>query len=273
MSEPKKNFSNASPMSVPKFAAAKGREQKLTVLTAYDFVFASLFDEAGVDAILVGDSLGMVVQGKSTTMPVTLDQMIYHGEIVVRAVSRALVIVDMPFMSYQVSPTQAVENAGRILKESGAGAVKLEGGIQQAETIRALAAADLPVMAHVGMRPQSVRKLGGMSKVQRDEAALLADARAAEEAGAFAIVLELIPRSIAATITKELSIPTIGIGAGPECDGQVLVSYDMLGLTQGFQPKFLKRYADLRATAFDATSRYIQEVRDGQFPDTAHSHE
>ncbi len=260
-------------MTVPKFAAAKGRERKLTVLTAYDFLFASLFDQAGVDAILVGDSLGMVVQGKSTTMPVTLDQMIYHGEIVARATSRALVIVDLPFMSYQVSPTQAVENAGRVLKETGAGAVKLEGGVHQAATIQALADADLPVMAHVGMRPQSVRKLGSMSKVQRDETALIADARAAQEAGAFAIVLELIPLGIAARITKELSIPTIGIGAGPDCDGQVLVSYDMLGLTSGFHPKFLKRYADLQATTLEATTRYIQEVQDGLFPDAGHSHE
>jgi 3-methyl-2-oxobutanoate hydroxymethyltransferase len=260
-------------MSVPKFAAAKGRDRKLTVLTAYDFVFAGLFDQAGVDAILVGDSLGMVVQGKSTTMPVTLEQMIYHGEIVTRAVSRALVIVDLPFMSYQVSPTQAIENAGRVLKETGAGAVKIEGGIHQAATIQALAQADLPVMAHVGMRPQSVRKLGGMSKVQRDEQALLADAHAAEKAGAFAIVLELIPRSIAAKITKELSIPTIGIGAGPECDGQVLVSYDMLGLTTGFRPKFLKQYGDLHSAALDATNRYLDEVRSGQFPDASHTHE
>ena len=273
MSDPQPSSPKTSPMSVPKFAAMKGNDRKLTVLTAYDFIFAGLFDRAGIDAILVGDSLGMVVQGKSTTMPVTLDQMIYHGEIVVRAVSHALVIVDLPFMTYQVSPIQAVENAGRVLKETGAGAVKLEGGIHQAATIRALASADLPVMAHIGMRPQSVRKLGGMSKVQRDEAALLADAKAAEEAGAFAIVLELIPRGIAARITKELSIPTIGIGAGPDCDGQVLVSYDMLGLTEGFQPKFLKRFANLRTAALDATAEYIREVRDGQFPDTAHSHE
>ena len=264
---------STTPMTVPKFAAAKGRDEKLTVLTAYDFVFAGLFDQAGVDAILVGDSLGMVVQGKSTTMPVTLDQMIYHGEIVCRAVSKALVIVDLPFMSYQVSPTQAIESAGRVLKETGAGAVKLEGGIHQAATIQALVSADLPVMAHVGMRPQSVRKLGGMSKVQRDETALMADARAAEEAGAFAIVLELIPRGIAARITKELSIPTIGIGAGPDCDGQVLVSYDMLGLTKGFEPKFLKRFGDLHGATVAATTRYLQEVRDGQFPDANHSHE
>ena len=267
------NPASTSPMSVPKFTASKGRERKLTVLTAYDFVFASLFDQAGVDAILVGDSLGMVVQGKSTTMPVTLDQMIYHGEIVARAVSQALVIVDLPFMSYQVSPTQAVENAGRVLKETGAGAVKIEGGVKQAATIQALVDADLPVMAHVGMRPQSVRKLGGMSKVQRDEAALLADAHAAEKAGAFAIVLELIPRAIAAQITKEIAIPTIGIGAGPECDGQVLVSYDMLGLTKGFHPKFLKRYGDLHSAALEATNQYLEEVREGRFPDASHSHE
>jgi 3-methyl-2-oxobutanoate hydroxymethyltransferase len=260
-------------MTVPKFATSKGRATKLSVLTAYDFLWAGLFDEAGVDAILVGDSLGMVVQGRSSTLPVTLDQMIYHGEMVARAVKRALVIVDLPFMSYQVSPTQALENAGRVLKETGASAVKLEGGVNQAETIRALASADLPVMAHVGMRPQSVRKLGAMSKVQRDETQLLADARAAEDAGAFAIVLELIPRGIAAKITEALSIPTIGIGAGPDCDGQVLVSCDMLGLTDGFQPKFLKRYADLRSTAINAVQQFVSEVGDGSFPDSAHSHD
>lgn len=260
-------------MTVPKFAAAKGRDKKLTVLTAYDFAFASLFDQAGVDAILVGDTVGMVVQGKSTTMPVTLDQMIYHGEIVARAAKRALVIVDLPFMSYQVSPTQAIENAGRILKETGAAAVKLEGGVNQSKTIEALVDADLPVMAHVGMRPQSVRKFGSMSKVQRNEVELLADARAAQEAGAFSIVLELIPRPIAARITRELSIPTIGIGAGPDCDGQVLVSYDMLGLTSGFHPKFLKKYADLQSSILDATARYVQEVQEGSFPDASHTHE
>ena len=273
MSETRPNIPSTGPMTVPKFAAAKGRERKLAVLTAYDFIFASIFDAAGVDAILVGDSLAMVVQGKSTTMPVTLDEMIYHGEIVARAASKSLVIVDLPFMSYQVSPMQAVENAGRVLKETGAGAVKLEGGVHQAKTIQALAEADLPVMGHIGMRPQSVRKLGSMAKVQRDEAALLADAKAAEEAGAFAIVLELIPRSIAARITKEISIPTIGIGAGPDCDGQVLVSYDMLGLTAGFRPKFLKQYADLHTAALNATKQYIDEVRGGLYPDAGHSHE
>lgn len=242
------------------------------MVTAYDYLWAGIFDEAGVDSILVGDSLGMVVQGRSTTLPVTLEQMIYHGEMVVRAVKRALVIVDLPFMTYQVSPAQAVENAGRILKETGAAAVKLEGGVHQATTIRALAEADIPVMAHIGMRPQSVHKFGAMSKVQRDETSLVDDARAAEAAGAFSIVLELIPRSIAARITAGLSIPTIGIGAGPDCDGQVLVSCDMLGLT-GFQPRFLKKYADLRSITIAATQEYVREVGDGSFPDAAHSHE
>jgi len=259
-------------MTVPAFVAAKAHGRRLAVLTAYDYLWAGLFDQAGVDAILVGDSLGMVVQGHSTTLPVTLDQIIYHGEMVARAVKRALVIVDLPFMTYQVSPAQAVENAGRILKETGAAAVKLEGGVHQAATIQALSAADIPVMAHVGMRPQSVRKLGAMSKVQRDEAALLADAQAAEAAGAFGIVLELIPQSLAAKITAQLSIPTIGIGAGPDCDGQVLVSCDMLGLT-GFQPRFLKKYADLQSIVVDAAREYVADVGNRAFPDAAHSHD
>lgn len=259
-------------MTVPRFQTAKGKGRKLSVLTAYDFLWAGIYDEAGVDAILVGDTLGMVVQGHSTTLPVTLDQMIYHGEMVVRAVKRALVIVDLPFMSYQVSPAQAIESAGRILKETGAAAVKLEGGAKQAATLQALTDADIPVMAHVGMRPQSVNKFGSMGKIQRDEDRLLEDAKAAEAAGAFGIVLELIPRSIAARITSELSIPTIGIGAGPDCDGQVLVSCDMFGLT-GFKPRFLKQYADLRTTILEATRQYVQEVGDGTFPTAAHSHD
>ena len=258
-------------MTVPKFLQAKAEGRKLAVLTAYDFLWAGLFDAAGVDAILVGDSLGMVVQGHPTTLPVTLDEMIYHAKLVARAARAVLVIVDMPFMSYQVSSTQAIENAGRILKETGAAAVKLEGGENQARTIRALTDADIPVMAHVGLRPQSVHKFGGM-KVQRDERRLLADARAAQEAGAFAIVLELISRPIAAEITRELTIPTIGIGAGPDCDGQVLVCYDMLGLTDGFHPKFVKHFAELRAEATRAAQAYVSEVRSGAFPDDAHSH-
>jgi len=260
-------------VTVPDFLRAKQEGRKLSMLTAYEFLWAALFDEAGVDAILVGDTLGMVVQGKATTLPVTLDEMIYHGEIVARAVKRALVVVDLPFLSFQASPRQAVENAGRVLKETQAAAVKLAGGRNQARTIERLNDADIPVMAHVGMKPQSVRKLGRMAVVQRDEEQLLADARAAEQAGAFAIVLELIPQEIARHITAELQIPTIGIGAGPHCDGQVLVSHDMLGLTPGFQPRFLKKYASIGEIARAAATEYVAEVQAGVFPDAAHSHD
>jgi 3-methyl-2-oxobutanoate hydroxymethyltransferase len=260
-------------VTVPRFMAAKSKNVKLSVLTAYDFSWAGIFDEAGVDAILVGDSVAMVVQGHPTTLPVTLDEIIYHAKLVVRGTRRALVIVDMPFMSYQVSPRQAVRNAGRIIKESGASAVKLEGGEAQAETIKALTTAGIPVMAHEGMKPQSVHSIGGMGKIQRDEEVLVRDARAAQDAGAFSIVLELIPQAIAARITRELSIPTIGIGAGASCDGQVLVGYDMLGLTRDFHPRFLKKFADLRAAAIRAVSQYSAEVRDGSYPGSEHAHD
>lgn len=260
-------------VTVPDFRAAKQHGRKLSVLTAYDYLTAGMLDEAGVDAILVGDTLGMVVQGRESTLPVTVRDMLYHGEIVARAAKRALVIVDLPFMSYQLGPKQALKTAGRIIKETGCGAVKLESGANQADTIAALAAVDLPVMAHVGMRPQSVRKYGRMSAIQRDREQLLADAQAAEAAGAFSIVLELIPRDIAREITSVLSIPTIGIGAGPDCDGQVLVTPDMLGMTAGFNPKYLKRYADVRARTIAAAREYIAEVRSGTFPDAAHSHQ
>lgn len=261
------------PITVPQFLAAKSHGKKLAVVTAYDHLWAGISDAAGVDALLVGDTLGMVVQGHPTTLPVTVGQMIYHAEMVCRAVKRALVVVDLPYLSYHVSPRQAIRNAGRIIKQTGAAAVKLEGGVTQAETIRALTNAEIPVMGHVGLRPQSVRKLGGMGKVQRDEEQIVADAHAAEAAGAFSIVLELIPRSIAARITRELTIPTIGIGAGPDCDGQVLVGPDLLGLTGDFHPKFLKKYADLRTTAITALRRYTEEVHTGEFPAAAHSHE
>jgi 3-methyl-2-oxobutanoate hydroxymethyltransferase len=267
-----KGSSPPRPVTVPDFVAAKAAGRKLSVLTAYDCLFARVFDEAGIDAILVGDTLGMVVQGRDTTLPVTLDHIIYHAEIVARSVQRAMVIADLPYMTYQVGPKQAIRSAGRVLKETGVSAVKLEGSAEQAHLIEALAAVDIPVMGHVGMRPQSIRKLGRMSAIQRNEEALLADARAVQDAGAFAIVLELIPRDIAAHITAELTIPTIGIGAGPDCDGQVLVSPDMLGLTKGFEPKYLKRYADLYATSLKATKKYIAEVQSGEFPDDSHSH-
>lgn len=259
-------------MTVPRFLAAKARGQKLAMLTAYDHLWGGLLDAAGVDAVLVGDSLGMVVQGKATTLPVTVDELIYHAEMVVRAVRRALVIVDMPFLSFHVSAEEAVRNAGTIIKRTAADAVKLEGGVNQAETIRKLTNADIPVMAHVGLKPQSVLRLGGY-KIQRDEKRLLDDAHAAEDAGAFGIVLECIPAPIAKRITRELKIPTIGIGAGPDCDGQVLVTQDVLGLTDGFQPKFVKQFANLREIALGAVRDYISDVQHGRFPDAAHSHE
>ncbi len=260
-------------MTVPGFIKAKKDGRKLSVLTAYDYLWAEILDEAGVDAILVGDSLSMVVQGNSTTLPVTLDEMIYHAKIVARGIKKALLIVDMPFLSFQVSPENAIANAGRILKETEAAAVKLEGGVSQAKTIQALTSVEIPVMAHVGMRPQSVRSLGSMGRIQRDEKQLLEDAKAAEDAGAFGIVLELIPRSIAKKITESISIPTIGIGAGPDCDGQVLVTQDMLGLNGEFHPKFLKKYAQLRETVTKATQSYISEVQNGVFPAEENSHD
>lgn len=254
-----------SRITVPKFTALKASGQKITVLTAYDFAMARLIDGTGVEGILVGDSLSMVVQGHSTTLPVTVDEMIYHAEMVGRAVEHALVVVDMPFPSYHLGPYKAVENAGRILKESGCQAVKLEGGADQAETIRALVTAGIPVMAHVGLRPQSVHQLGGY-KVQRDEEQLLLDATAAQNAGAFAVVLECIPEGIAAKITGLVKIPTIGIGAGLGCDGQVLVTNDLLGLTSGYVPRFVKAYADLETTITGAVTRFRDDVRRGAFP-------
>ena len=263
--------SQPGPVTVPRFVEAKRAGRKLAVVTGYDHLWAGLLDSAGVDAILVGDSLAMVVQGHSTTLPVTVAQMIYHAEMVVRAVTRAMVIVDLPFLSFHLSPRQAVKNAGQILKKTGATAVKLEGGVAQADTIRALFTADIPVMAHVGLKPQSVLKLGGY-RMQRDERRLLEDARAAEDAGAFAVVLECIPADIARTISAELSIPTIGIGAGPHCDGQVLVTQDLLGLTPAEQtPRFVKPFARLREAVTTAIQQYVTEVRSGAYPDEAHS--
>jgi 3-methyl-2-oxobutanoate hydroxymethyltransferase len=251
-------------MTVPKFAALKGAG-KITMVTAYDYPFARLVDEAGVEGVLVGDSMSMVVQGHENTLPVTLDEMIYHAEMVGRAVERALVVVDMPFPSYHLGAHKAIENAGRILKETRCQAVKLEGGAEQAETIAALVSAGIPVMAHCGLRPQNVHQLGGY-RVQRDEKALLHDARAAADAGAFAMVLECIPASVARKITEMLSIPTIGIGAGVDCDGQVLVMHDVLGLTTDYAPRFVKAYADLKTTVVDAVRQFRDEVRDERFP-------
>lgn len=258
------------PVTVPEFRAAKARGAKLAVMTAYDYTSAKLTDEAGVDAILVGDSLGMVVQGHPTSLPVTLGEMIYHTRCVLRGAKRALVVSDMPFLTYQVSPRQAVKNAGRLMKEAGVHAVKLEGGVRMSDTIRAAVGAGIPVMGHVGLTPQSVHLFGGF-KVQRDEKQLIADAEAVEKAGAFALVVESVPAPLAAKITAAVGIPTIGIGAGPSCDGQVLVFHDMIGLFTDFVPKFVKRYADVGSTIRTAMQTYCDEVREGTFPGTEHS--
>ncbi len=258
------------PVTVPEFRAAKDRGAKLAVITAYDYTSARLCDDAGVDCILVGDSLGMVVQGHSTSLPVTLDEMIYHTRCVVRGARRALVVTDMPFLTYQVSPRQAVKSAGRLLKEAGAHAVKLEGGVRMQATVKACIDAGIPVMGHVGLTPQAVHQLGGF-KVQRDAKALLADALAVEEAGAFSVVVESVPAAIGAEITAAVKIPTVGIGAGASCDGQVLVFHDMMGLFPDFKPKFAKRYADLGSAVKQAVETYCKEVRDGSFPATEHT--
>ncbi len=257
--------SETSQVTIPKFRAMKAAGHRITMLTAYDHTMAGLLDATGVEGILVGDSMSMVVQGHPNTLPVTLDEMIYHAEMVGRAVHHALVVVDMPFPSFHLGVYKAVENAGRILKETRCQAVKLEGGTAQAEVIAALVSAGIPVMAHCGLRPQSVHQLGGY-KVQRDEQQLLADADAAERAGAFAAVLECIPAALAERITAQLKIPTIGIGAGAGCDGQILVTNDLLGLTSGYVPRFVKAYADIKTTITDAVTRFRDDVRSGAFP-------
>jgi 3-methyl-2-oxobutanoate hydroxymethyltransferase len=267
---------NASPVhelhavTVPDFVAAKARGQRLTMLTAYDYTMARLLDDAGVDSLLVGDSLGMVVQGQPDSLAVTLDEMVYHTRLVARGVRRSLLVADLPFMSYQVSPQQALQSAGRLIKEGGAHAVKLEGGVRSAPAIAAITAADIPLVGHIGLTPQSVRRLGGF-KVQRDAGRLLEDALAVEAAGAFAVVVECVPADLAAQITAALKIPTIGIGAGPACDGQVLVTPDLLGLFDDLRPRFVKHYADLGQAVRQAVAAYCREVRDGAFPGPEHS--
>jgi 3-methyl-2-oxobutanoate hydroxymethyltransferase len=258
-----------SRITVPKFVGFKASGQKISMLTAYDHPMAAMLDAAGIEGILVGDSMSMVVQGHATTLPVTLDEIIYHAEMVGRAVQRALVVVDMPFPYNHLGPQKAVEYAGRILKETRCQAVKLEGGADQADVIRTLVTAGIPVMAHVGLRPQSVHQLGGY-KVQRDEEQLLTDAKAAQEAGAFSIVLECVPADVARKITQTVRVPTIGIGAGPDCDGQVLVINDLLGITSGYVPRFVKAYADLKTSIHDAVTRYRDDVRSGAFPTKDH---
>jgi 3-methyl-2-oxobutanoate hydroxymethyltransferase len=253
----------------------KARGERIAVLTAYDYLFARLVDSAGTDVILVGDSLAHVVLGLDTTLPITLDDMIYHARAVRRGVERALIVVDMPFLSYQVSREEAMRNAGRILKETGAAAVKLEGGSPEiAETVAALTRMGIPVMGHLGFTPQSVNALGGYRVQGRDEdgrARLLEDASRLEAAGAFSIVLELVPGDLAREISQSLRIPTIGIGAGIGCDGQVLVLHDMLGLNRDFEPRFLKRFGDLGTIAENAVRDYVRAVREGEYPDDEHT--
>jgi 3-methyl-2-oxobutanoate hydroxymethyltransferase len=244
------------------------------MITAYDFTMARLLDEGGADLLLVGDSLGMVVQGHPTTLPVTLDEICYHARAVARGAQHAHVVADMPFMSFQVSPEKALENAGKLIKDGGFESVKLEGGEEVAEHVRRIVMAGIPVMGHVGLTPQSVHAMGGFKvqgKTDDSAARLLEGARALEEAGAYAIVLEAIPPDLAEEVTQLVSIPTIGIGAGPACDGQVLVCYDMLGLTPDLKPKFVKRYADMFEEGVEAARRYADEVRAGAFPTEAHA--
>jgi 3-methyl-2-oxobutanoate hydroxymethyltransferase len=254
----------------PDFIRWKQQGRKISVLTAYDYTTARLLDAAGVDCLLVGDTLGMVVQGHGTTLRVTLDQMVYHAEMVARAAKRALVVADMPFLTYQASPERAILAAGRFLKETECRAVKLEGGRRSAATIRALVDAEIPIVGHVGLTPQSVRRIGGY-KVQRDADEIRADALAVAEAGAFALVLECVPSDVAAQVTAELPIPTIGIGAGPGCDGQVLVTPDLLGLFDEFRPRFVRRYAELGDQIRTAAAQYVADVRSGAFPSESES--
>jgi 3-methyl-2-oxobutanoate hydroxymethyltransferase len=259
--------------AIPGIAGMKREGRKITMLTAYDYPTARILDTCGIDILLVGDSLGTVLLGYATTLPVTMEEMVHHTKAVVRGTTDAVVIADMPFMSYQESVEAARRNAGRFL-QAGAHGVKLEGGTRHAETIRAVVGSDIPVMAHVGLTPQSIHRFGGY-RVQGKEAAsrltILQDAQAVEEAGAFAVVLEGVPRDLAGEITRSLAIPTIGIGAGPDCDGQVLVIYDLLGLSVDFAPKFVKRYANFGEEMRSAVERFMGEVQRGEFPDDAHS--
>lgn len=261
-----------SRVTVRTLAARKRRGEKLTMLTAYDFAFARIFDAAGIDLLLVGDSLGNVVQGHDTTLPVTLDEVVYHTRLVARGCRRAMVIGDMPFGSYQVSAEDAVRSAIRLVKEGGAQAVKLEGGVAAAEAIERIARADIPVFGHVGLTPQAIHRMGGFrvqGRTDDERARVLADAQAVEEAGAVAVVLEGMPAELAADVTRKLTIPTIGIGAGPACDGQVLVMHDMLGLND-WTPAFVKQFADLGAAAARGARAFAEEVAHGKFPAEEH---
>jgi 3-methyl-2-oxobutanoate hydroxymethyltransferase len=274
MSTPTSHAQPQPRVTVPALQTMKERGEPIAMVTAYDATFAQMLDEAGADVLLVGDSLGMVVQGRESTLPVTVDEVVYHCRAVARGARRALIIGDMPFMSWQVSPSRALANAAKFLGRGGAHAVKLEGGREAAETIQRLVSAGIPVMAHVGLLPQSVHAMGGFKvqgKTREAAERVLSDARAVASAGAFAVLLEGIPAPLARTITAALDVPTIGIGAGPDCSGQVLVSYDLLGLTPHLRPKFVKRYAEFYADGVRAAQAYCREVKAGRFPDQEHS--
>ena len=266
-----------SKITVPELRARKasqGRGERIAMVTAYDVTFARMVDQAGVDAILVGDSLGMVVQGVSSTLPVTLEEICYHGRAVMRGTQRAHVIGDMPFMTYQASNEQAVTNAGRMVKEGGFESIKLEGGREIAEAVHRIARVGIPVVGHVGLMPQRVHAMGGFKvqgKTPIAAESILEDAIAIADAGAFCVVIEGVPMDLAARISHALEVPTIGIGAGAECDGQILVSYDLLGLNDTMKPRFVKRYEELFARGVAATKSYVDEVRSGTFPAPEHS--
>ncbi|MBN1294046.1 MAG: 3-methyl-2-oxobutanoate hydroxymethyltransferase [Candidatus Latescibacteria bacterium] len=262
------------PVTVTDFKRMKRDGIPITALTAYDSIFAALLDQAGIDLILVGDSLANVFQGRTTTIPVTIEEMMYHAEIVARNVKHAFVAVDMPFMSFQINPEDALKNAGNMIKKTGCKAVKLEGGIPIKSTIKKIVDTGIPVLAHLGLTPQSIHVFGGYGVRGRDNhQSLIDEAKAIEEAGAFAVVLEKIPRNLAAEITSTISIPTIGIGAGNKCDGQILVTPDMLGLNPEFNPKFVRRYADLAERALEGFKLYCANVRSRNFPSEDESYE
>jgi len=267
--------SNQGKITVPGVRSRKGAPEKLVALTAYDYPTARALDQSGVDILLVGDSLGMVVLGHETTLPVTLEVMLHHTAAVVRARTRALVVADMPFLTYHTGAGDAVRNAGRLVQEAGAEAVKVEGGRARAEIVRALVAADIPVMGHIGLTPQAIHALGGyrvQGKSLSQLGDLLEDARALEEAGVFSIVLEGMPARVAGLVTRAVSVPTVGIGAGPDCDGQVLVTHDMLGFTATAPARFVRRYADLSDIIAEAARRFAADVRSGQYPSERESY-
>jgi 3-methyl-2-oxobutanoate hydroxymethyltransferase len=256
-------------VTVPRFVQMKSRGEKIACLTAYDWLFALLLDQSGIDLILVGDSAAMVYAGHDTTLPITLEQMIYHTQCVARGVKKALLISDMPFLSFQVNPDEALRNAGRLLKEGGAEGVKIEGGEPMAETIKKITEMGIPVMGHLGLTPQAIKSFGGYRVRGRDEkeaVILKNDAIILQEAGAFAIVLEKIPAVLAKEITESIDIPTIGIGAGSQCDGQILVTHDLLGLFEEFKPKFVRQYAEVAQTLRKAFTDYIRDVKNNSFP-------